>query len=299
MRTAHHPGGPCDGPGTTQRSRRRAVPRRDPAGPARTGAPDHTPRRCAIATTTGDRSRSRRPLAGLLLLAALAGALALLGPGLLEALRTGAGPGWGSECTVETAEGRIGLDREQAQRATTAVALAARGAERPDTSDLDDAVLQRLAEGPPGDAGPSLSCRATAAEDLPAQELTPSGLTPRAQRLLEAMTDVFGEQSLGGFAPGGVATGHGEESTHYDGRAVDVFFRPVSEENRRQGWVLAHWLVAHAEELEVQYVIFDDRVWSVHGLRGQWRDYDAPDPGNEILRHLDHVHVDVLRGGTR
>ena len=102
---------------------------------------------------------------------------------------------------------------------------------------------------------------------------------------------------MGGFAPGGVGQGHGEESTHYDGRAVDVFFRPVTEENRREGWLLAHWLVAHAEDLDVQYVIFDDRFWSAHSSRGRWRDYDAPEPGNEILRHLDHVHVDVLRGG--
>ena len=117
-----------------------------------------------------------------------------------------------------------------------------------------------------------------------------------AERVRAAMTEVFGEQSLGGFAPGGVGQGHGEESTHYDGRAVDVFFRPVTEENRREGWLLAHWLVAHAEDLDVQYVIFDDRFWSAHLPRGQWHRYDAPAPANEILRHLDHVHVDVLGG---
>ncbi|KUG61968.1 hypothetical protein AVL61_11275 [Kocuria rosea subsp. polaris] len=246
------------------------------------------------------RSGSVRTLVGLLLvLGVLAGALGLLGPGLLGGLRTGGSwlP-WGPECTVETAEGEVGLDRAQAKRATTAVALAARGAEAPDTSGIDEAVLQRLADGPPGDAGASLSCRGSAAGGLPEQELTGTGLTPRAERLRAAMTEVFGAQSLGGFAPGGVDHGHGAESTHYDGRAVDVFFRPVTEENRRAGWLLAHWLVAHAEDLDVQYVIFDDRFWSAHSSRGQWRDYDAPEPGNEILRHLDHVHVDVLRGGA-
>ncbi|MFI7578954.1 hypothetical protein [Kocuria kalidii] len=245
------------------------------------------------------RRRPARALLGLLLLLGiLAGALALLGPGVLSALR----PGddwlrWGSECTVETADGEVGLDREEAQRATTAVALAARGAESPDTSGIEPAVLERLADGPPGDAGASLACRGSAAGDLPEQQLTGTGLTPRAEQLREAMTEVFGDQSLGGFAPGGIGHGHGEESAHYDGRAVDVFFRPVTEENRRAGWLLAHWLVAHAEDLDVQYVIFDDRIWSAHSSRGQWQDYDAPEPSNEILRHLDHVHVDVLRGG--
>jgi hypothetical protein len=60
--------------------------------------------------------------------------------------------------------------------------------------------------------------------------------------------------------------------------------------------MLAHWLVAHAEDLDIQYVIFDDRFWSAHLARGPWQNYQAPDPANEILRHLDHVHVDVLRG---
>lgn len=253
-------------------------------------------------TAGGAPRRRRRParalLGLLLLLGILAGALALLGPGVLSGLRSGDDwLRWGSECTVETSDGEVGLDREEAKRATTAVALAARGVEAPDTSGIDDSVLERLADGPPGDAGASLVCRGSAAGDLPEQQLTGTGLTPRAQQLREAMTEVFGDQSLGGFAPGGIGQGHGEESAHYDGRAVDVFFRPVTEENRRAGWLLAHWLVAHAEDLDVQYVIFDDRIWSAHSSRGQWQDYDAPEPANEILRHLDHVHVDVLRGG--
>ncbi len=239
-----------------------------------------------------------RLLLGVLLLGALATAAVLLGPAVLGALRTEGLPlPGGPDCTVETSDGVVGLDRAQAQRATTAVARAARGMAAPDTSDLDDAVLQRLAEGPDGDAGPVLSCRGSAATDLPREELTGTGLTPRAERVRTEMTEVFGEQSLGGFAPGGVGQGHGGDSTHYDGRAVDVFFRPVTEENRREGWILAHWLVAHADQLDIQYVIFDDRFWSAHLARGQWHPYDAPEPANEILRHLDHVHVDVLGGG--
>lgn len=27
--------------------------------------------------------------------------------------------------------------------------------------------------------------------------------------------------------------------------------------------------------------------------------YEAPEPANDILRHRDHVHVDVLRGEPR
>lgn len=230
----------------------------------------------------------------LLLLAVLASAAVLV----VSGLRSGGSLSLGlPECTVHTAEGEVGLDRDEAKRATTAAALLARGLEAPDTSDIDDAVIQRLTDGPAEDAGPGLACRGSASGGLEEQQLGASGLTPRAEQVLEAMTGVFGKQSLGGYAPGGVSQGHGAASTHYDGRAIDIFFRPVSEDNRRDGWMLAHWLVAHAEDLDIQYVIFDDRFWSAHLTRAQWHDYDAPDPSNEILRHLDHVHVDVLGGG--
>lgn len=254
-------------------------------------------------TTSDDtrkgRRRPKRPLMVLLLLGLLVSALVLLGSGVLDGFRSGGGPLLGRpECIIQTPDGEVGLDREEAKRATTAAALASRGAAAPQTSGIDEAVLQRLIQGPTEDAGPSLACRGSAADDLVEQRSTASGLTPRAEQVREAMTEVFGEQSLGGFAPGGVGQGHGADSTHYDGRAIDIFFRPVTEENRREGWILAHWLVAHAEDLDIQYVIFDDRFWSAHIPRGQWHDYDSPEPANDILRHLDHVHVDVLGGGT-
>lgn len=227
----------------------------------------------------------------------LAGALVAAAPRLIEGI--GISPTslpWAPACVATTESGEIGLTVEDARLATTAVALRSRGAQAPDTSGIDPELLRQLAEGPADDAGPSLSCRVAVADDLERQEVTGTGLTPRAEQLRQSMASVFGEQSLGGFAPGGVDDGHMAGSTHYDGRAIDVFYRPVTEENRREGWLLAHWLVAHAEELNVQYVIFDDRVWGAGASRRGWQDYRSPDPENEILRHLDHVHVDVLRG---
>jgi hypothetical protein len=136
--------------------------------------------------------------------------------------------------------------------------------------------------------------------DLGAEKMTASGLTPRAEAVRSDMTKAFGDLSLGGFQPGGVDSGHMNGSAHYEGRAIDVFFRPISADDTRRGWVLAHYLVANAERLDIQHVIFDGRIWTAGGLSGDgWRTYSPDLTGNEspatkaILMHREHVHVDV------
>ena len=107
---------------------------------------------------------------------------------------------------------------------------------------------------------------------------------------------LFPDQPLGGFAPGGVRDGHMEGSAHYDGRAVDVFVRPVNATNRTRGWAIAQWLVSQAARLEISTVIFDDRIWTARRSDEGWRDYDVPSRSGDraILEHRDHVHVDVF-----
>ncbi|MDO9495862.1 MAG: hypothetical protein Q7J48_09185 [Nocardioides sp.] len=126
-------------------------------------------------------------------------------------------------------------------------------------------------------------------------DLLATGLTARADTVREETEGVFGDLALGGFAPGGVRDGHMKGSAHYDGRAVDIFVRPVSASNKTRGWAIAHYLVAQAERLDVQTVIFDDRIWKAGSDEG-WRDYDPPSRSGDrqILEHRDHVHVDVF-----
>jgi hypothetical protein len=113
------------------------------------------------------------------------------------------------------------------------------------------------------------------------------------------MRAVYGKQILGGFAPDGVDSGHIEGSAHYEGRALDVFFRPVTAENQRLGWQQAMWAVAHAERLDLATVIFDRRIWTARRSLQGWRDYRHPSGAtdNPVLLHEDHVHVDVVEGG--
>ena len=126
------------------------------------------------------------------------------------------------------------------------------------------------------------------------EELLDSGLTARADAVREDLLARYGDLDLGGFAPGGVTTGHIAGSAHYEGRAIDVILRPVNDANNVRGWSVAHYLVGNAARLDIRTVIFDDRIWTAG--RDGWRDYDPPESEGSavVLEHRDHVHVDVF-----
>jgi hypothetical protein len=157
-----------------------------------------------------------------------------------------------------------------------------------------------LASALTGNSPAALSC-VVDAPDLHHQRMQADGLTARANTVRAAIRAAYGDLPLGGFAPGGVTSGHMPGSAHYEGRAIDVFFRPINADNTIHGWALAHYLVANAARLQIEHVIFDRMIWTAgaDSERG-WHAYHAPDvTGNEsaatlaILEHRDHVHVDV------
>ena len=157
----------------------------------------------------------------------------------------------------------------------------------------DDA--RALASALTGNSPEALVCSVDDDANEASAALTASGLTKRADVVRRDVEARFAPLPLGGFAPGGVDSGHMEGSAHYDGRAVDIFVRPINAANKQRGWAIAQYLVANADRLTVQTVIFDDRIWRAG--RDEWRNYDPPSNAGDraILEHRDHVHVDVFR----
>ena len=179
-----------------------------------------------------------------------------------------------------------------------AITVAAQEVQRsgfPNAYAAHEADARVLASALTGNSRAALSCRLDDTDEG-ATALEASGLTARAGAVRRDLLARFPDQPLGGFAPGGVSTGHVQGSAHYDGRAIDVFVRPVSAVNKTRGWAIAQYLVTQAQRLSIRTVIFDDRIWTAGGRSGAgWRDYDPPrgsgDPA--VLEHRDHVHVDV------
>jgi hypothetical protein len=159
-----------------------------------------------------------------------------------------------------------------------------------------EADARVLASALTGNSPGAFTCVVDDDADEAPDRLVRTGLTRRADVVRRDVEAAFGDLSLGGFAPDGVRDGHQPGSTHYEGRAIDIFVRPVSPENRTRGWAIAQYLVAQADRLVIQHVIFDDRIWT-SGSRSDegWRDYDPPERSGDrtIIEHRDHVHVDV------
>jgi hypothetical protein len=215
---------------------------------------------------------------------------------------------WGGsgECRVTVGERTVELDSDDAEAASTVAAravrrrLSAARAERAvakvlDASDDDARVVTAALTGR---APRALSCRHGGAEDTESDRLDRVGLTHRAAVARWDVQRAFGPQKLGGYAPGGVRSGHMVGSAHYEGRAIDVFFRPITRQNRVRGWAMAQYLVAHAERLELNTVIYDGRIWTARRSFQGWRTYRVSRSGRSaatvaILEHRDHVHLDV------
>ena len=244
-------------------------------------------------------SRGAWVVAALLAVAVLVlAALVLLSP--LRSL-----PGQ-ADCTAEVGDRSVDLDTEQAERAASVAARSVRlrlpmrtttmaVADVLDASEEDGRVV---ASALTGRSARALTCRHGGGADEVSARLNRAGLTRRAAVVRRDLSRAFGRQQLGGFAPGGVSTGHKKGSAHYDGRAIDVFFRPITRRNQARGWAMAQYLVARAERLALSTVIHDGRIWTARRADEGWRVYEVNTRGRPrsvaaVLEHREHVHVDV------
>lgn len=86
---------------------------------------------------------------------------------------------------------------------------------------------------------------------------------------------------------------------HAAGNAVDFMLENYrTPEMRAYGWQLANWAKAHAQELKIDYIIFDMKIWSLARDAEGWRPYlrygEVVD--DDTLAHRDHPHITFQKG---
>ena len=103
------------------------------------------------------------------------------------------------------------------------------------------------------------------------------GLRGYARDVYSAVRTTFGITNIGGYRAG-------DPRDHGTGHAVDVMIT-----SRGQGDEVAAFVMAHASEFHVKYIIWRQRIWFPGG---SWK--AMADRGGITANHYDHVHVSVL-----
>jgi hypothetical protein len=107
---------------------------------------------------------------------------------------------------------------------------------------------------------------------------TESGLTSSAVRLFRAVCNAFPAlTTYGGY------DNHGE---HSSGRAIDFMISDPS-----LGQAVADWARAHASELDLFDILWQQHIWTPVRASEGWR--SMPDRGSPTANHFDHVHISV------
>ena len=83
-------------------------------------------------------------------------------------------------------------------------------------------------------------------------------------------------------------------SVHAVGRALDISIKRLNgAADNTKGDAVANYLIAHAEEIGIQLVIWDNSVWIAQRAAGKkLSNYTGPDP------HTDHIHAELSDEGA-
>lgn len=77
---------------------------------------------------------------------------------------------------------------------------------------------------------------------------------------------------------------------HPAGRAVDVMI-PNYKSNAALGREIAEYYRAHASEYNINYIIFNQQIWSTARDKEGWR--NMANRGGDTANHKDHVHINT------
>jgi hypothetical protein len=116
---------------------------------------------------------------------------------------------------------------------------------------------------------------------------------PGARELGEHLVSTFGASSYDGYSCRPNTASPSQQSMHGSGRAIDVFVpQSGGGADNDAGDPIANWLVEHAEEIGVQFIIWDQTKWNGSYSGAKDAPYGGPHP------HDDHLHVELTADGA-
>jgi hypothetical protein len=123
------------------------------------------------------------------------------------------------------------------------------------------------------------------------------GMTPGAQQLRAFLDQRYSQiQSIGGFSCRHIVGNPSKASVHSTGRALDIML-PLGFRNdadNSKGDPIADFLIANAEDIGIQYFIWDRTSWNASRATGKKeRFYNGAHP------HNDHLHVELSLEASR
>lgn len=113
-----------------------------------------------------------------------------------------------------------------------------------------------------------------------------NGLQPATIKVHRAICNAFPQiKSYGGVRADSLPA-------HPSGRALDSMIPNYSSSSGNAlGWQVANYARAHASELGITEVIFDQKIWTTQRSGEGWRSMSSR--GGATANHRDHVHVTV------
>src|SRR5690606_35012648 len=118
-------------------------------------------------------------------------------------------------------------------------------------------------------------------------------LTQGARELRTWLRAAFPQiSSIGGYNCR-VIDGTSTMSVHGTGRALDIMLPThAGDADNDLGDPIGNWLIEHAEEIGIQYIIWDRWTWNASRAAGsKERAYTGVNP------HVDHLHVELSVDG--
>lgn len=118
--------------------------------------------------------------------------------------------------------------------------------------------------------------------------------TTGAKKLAAYLKKTFpGIRSVQGYACRQNTANPKETSTHGTGRALDIMIPMIGKEaNSAIGDPIANWLVSNAQNIGIQYMIWNRTSWNGSKRANKLKPYTGPVP------HTDHIHMELNKDGA-